>query len=188
MRLFLAVTLPDELQGAIARETEQARAAAPAVRWVRASRLHLTLKFLGERPEGDEARVAGAARAALAPVAPFDVTLGGTGAFPNFRRPRVVWLDMLPLAPLAELARRLDAALAPLGFATETRPFRAHVTLGRVMDALPRDQVAALERALRGVRAPWPLAVREVALMRSTLGGADGPRYDRLHVFTLGGG
>ncbi len=186
MRLFLAITLPEAMQSAIAREVAPARAAAPAVRWVRPELMHLTVKFLGERPEEDEARVARATRAALAPLPPFEVTVGGTGAFPNFRRPRVVWLGMHPPTPLAGLARRLDAALAPLGVTPETRPFRAHVTLGRVADGVPRQQVAALERALRAVRATWPLAIREVALMRSTL-GAGGPHHDRLHHFALEG-
>lgn len=185
MRLFLAVTLPDEMQEAIAGAIAPARQAAPTVRWVRAGLLHLTVKFLGERPEGDDVRIAAAARGALAGIVPFQVTVGGTGAFPNFRRPRVVWLDMHPPVPLADLAQRLDAALAPLGFARESRPFRAHVTLGRVTDGVPREQLAALERALRDVRASWTLIVRDVALMRSTL-GPGGPAYTALHTIALG--
>lgn len=186
MRLFLAVTLPDEMQVGITRAVAPAREAAPAVRWVRAGLLHLTMKFLGERPAGDDVRVAVAARGALAGVAPFDVTVGGTGAFPNFRRPRVVWLDMNPPVLLAGVARRIDAALASLGYAAETRPFRAHVTLGRLNDAVPREQVLSLERTLRDVRDSWTLAVREVVLMRSAL-SQEGPTYTALHHVALGG-
>ncbi len=186
MRLFLAVTLPDEMQAGIAHAVAQAREAAPAVRWVRTGHLHLTMKFLGECPDGADARVAAAAHESLAAVAPFDVTVGGTGAFPNFRRPRVVWLDMHPPAPLAAVARRLDDALAPMGFATETRPFRAHVTLGRINDAVPREQVLSLQRTLGAVHDSWTLAVREVILMRSTL-SQEGPTYVALHHVALGG-
>lgn len=185
MRLFLAVTLPDEMQDAIAVAVAPARQAAPAVRWVQAGLLHLTVKFLGDCPEGDDVRVAAAARVALAGISPFEVAVGGMGAFPNFWHPRVVWLDMHPPAPLADVARRLDAALAPLGFAAESRPFRAHVTLGRVAEGVPREQLAALERAVRGVRASWTLVIREVALMRSTL-GPGGPTYTSLHTIAVG--
>lgn len=185
MRLFLAITLPDELQAAIARALAPAREAAPAVRWVRDGLLHLTIKFLGERPEREVAPIAAAARTALAGVAPFDVTVGKTGAFPNFRSPRVVWLDMYPAAPLAAVARRLDAALAPLGLAPEARPFRAHVTLGRVA-GIPSDQRRALERTLRAVHGSWPLAVRDVRLMQSTL-GRGGPVYEVLDRLALEG-
>lgn len=185
MRLFLAVTLPEALQQDIARATAALRAAAPTVRWVRPERLHLTMKFLGERPDDDATRIADAARHATTGLQPVSASLHGTGAFPNFRRPRVVWLGMHPEAPLAAIARRLDAALAPLGIEPESRPFRAHVTLGRVADAMPPAAAAALERDLRRVTSTWLLAVYDIALMQSTL-GPGGPTYRVLDTLPLG--
>lgn len=185
MRLFLAVALPEPLQQEIARATAPLRASAPAVRWVRPDRLHLTMKFLGERPDDEAVRVANAARQAMADVPPLSASLHGAGAFPNFRRPRVVWLGMHPEGPLAAIARRLDVALAPLGVERESRPFRAHVTLGRVAGALPPLVAAALERDLRQVTSTWLLAVYDIALMQSTL-GPGGPTYRVLDTLPLG--
>ncbi|MBK9409663.1 MAG: RNA 2',3'-cyclic phosphodiesterase [Gemmatimonadetes bacterium] len=185
MRLFLAVTLPEELQDAIERATAPARAAAPRVRWVRAAQLHLTMKFIGERPASDVGPIAEVVREVVAGLPALRVTLRGAGAFPNFRRPRVVWLGMHPPAPLATLARHLDDALTPLGVDAESRPFRAHVTLGRVGEALAVDTAHTLERALHDVTASWSLAVRGVALVQSTL-GPGGPSYRELDTFPLG--
>lgn len=185
MRLFLAVTLPEALQQDIARATAQLRVAAPTVRWVRPDRLHLTIKFLGERPEDEALRIAAAARRATAELPPVRASLQGTGAFPNFRRPRVVWLGMHPEAPLAAIARRLDAALAPVGVEAESRPFRAHVTLGRIVGAMPPVAAAALERDLRQVTSTWLLAVYDIALMQSTL-GPGGSTYRVLDTLPLG--
>lgn len=185
MRLFLAVTLPEPLQQEIARATAPLRAAAPTVRWVRPDRLHLTMKFLGERPDDEATGIADAARRAIAGLSPVRASLHGAGAFPNFRRPRVVWLGMHPEAPLAAIARRLDAALAPLGVEPESRPFRAHVTLGRVADAMPPAAAAALERDVRQLTSTWSLAVYDIALMQSTL-GPGGPTYRVLDTLPLG--
>ncbi|MCC6929216.1 MAG: RNA 2',3'-cyclic phosphodiesterase [Gemmatimonadaceae bacterium] len=141
MRLFVAVTLPDDVRESIARATAELRSAAPRVRWVRPEVLHLTVKFLGERPHGDERRIGDALRPSLAQASGCDATIRGAGAFPNFRRPRVVWLGMHPLAPLAAIARHVDDSLLALGIARESRPFRAHVTLGRVAPHLATGDI-----------------------------------------------
>ena len=63
---------------------------------------------------------------------PFQLKAGGLGVFPTVKRPRVLWMGITgDTAPLIAFARNLDARLAGLGFAEETRPFRAHLTLGR---------------------------------------------------------
>ena len=185
MRLFLAVTLPDDVRESIGRATAEVRATVTGVRWVRPELLHLTVKFLGERADGDERRLEGALRSPLVRVPGCEATIRGAGAFPNFRRPRVVWLGMHPVAPLAGIARRVDDALTPLGIEGERRPFRAHVTLGRVNEGFPATQGEALERALRAVGVAWDLRVADVAVMRSTL-GRGGPTYDVLARIPLG--
>lgn len=186
MRLFLAITLPDEVCAGVARAMAPAQAAAPQLRWVGAERLHLTMKFLGERPEGDVARIAESLGRALEAVPAFSATLRDAGAFPNFRRPRAVWLGMHPHDLFANMSARLGAALAALGIAEENRPFRPHVTLGRLTSPLPAPQGESLERALRAIRQSWTVPVREVVLMRSTL-GAGGSTYTPLAVVPLGG-
>jgi 2'-5' RNA ligase len=84
------------------------------------------------------------------------------------------------------LATRLDAALAPLGYPTETRPFRSHVTLGRVASPLQPTQREALVEALGEVDASWALTVRDVVLLQSSI-DARGLRYEPLHTIPLGG-
>lgn len=186
MRLFLACLLPDAVTRGIASETAPIRAAAPAVRWVPVERLHLTIKFLGERPDHDVPSLQHALAAAASRCRLFDATIEGIGAFPNFSRPRVVWLGMHPLAPFGTLAAALDDAAHGLGYARETRPFRAHVTLGRIGGALPVRQRHALVAAQRHLHAAWSIPVSSVALVRSTL-HAGGARYETLTTIPLGG-
>lgn len=186
MRLFLAITLPDHVRAAITRAVAPARAAAPHVRWVREESLHLTLRFLGERPATDVALLGESVQRALAPVAGFTATIRDAGAFPNFRRPRAVWLGMHPRDTFGALVRRLEATLAALGIAVENRPFRPHVTLGRVGAPLAAAEGEALARALRAIRQRWTMDVHEVVLMRSTL-GPGGSTYTPVAAAQLAG-
>lgn len=185
MRLFLAVTLPDEVRDGIASATERVRTLLTRVAWVQPSLLHLTLKFVGERDAELVPRIAEAARGVAAGAAPIATSLEGGGAFPNFPAPRVVWIGMTHASALSALAVGLEDALVPLGVPPERRAFRPHLTLGRVKRALSRDEGALLEREVRALSGRWPLPVAHVELMRSEL-SSSGPRYTSLATFPLG--
>ena len=132
----------------------------------------------------------GAIVAALAPsgadLHPFEAQIRGLGAFPSVARPRVIWAGVLDGAPeMIELARRVDTALAALGFAREERPFSPHVTLGRVRRP-GRDPT--LGEALTGgsAREFGRIRVPGAFLMRSEL-SPRGARYTELASVPLGG-
>jgi len=162
------------------------RSVARDVAWVAAGNLHLTLKFLGAVPETRIESIAGALRDAGLAGRPFEARIRGLGAFPSTGRPRVVWAGVTDGASqMTELARRVDIALAALGFAPEERPFSPHVTLGRVRRPERNPALAdALERA--SGREYGLLQVQSAALMRSQL-GPRGARYSELVTVGLGG-
>ncbi len=133
MRAFFAVDLDEGARQAASRAARSLRSASRGpVSWVRPENYHVTLRFLGEIPPERAESLAARAGAAVAPVEPFDLRLGGPHPFPSPRRPRVVVLDLTPEEPLLGLARRVEEAVVEAGFAAEERPLRAHLTLGRV--------------------------------------------------------
>jgi recombination protein RecA len=131
----VAVLLPDGVRARVAATAAELREGAAAISWVRPENLHLTLRFLGVVDEAGLARVREALEEAAAWTAPFAVRLGGLGGFPSPRAPRVVWVGVEAGAEaLAMLHARVESALAARGIPRETRPFHAHVTLGRARD------------------------------------------------------
>lgn len=183
VRAFLAVELPDDVRSAVVRVADALRSVvAGRARWVPPENVHLTLKFLGNVPEEGLARLLRALVPRVARTQPFEVGLGGVGAFPNARAARVLWVGIADGAPeLARLARQLDAASARAGVPRERRPYHGHLTLARLREPAR----VALER----VDPPDPLrfAVDEVVLYRSDNDG-DGPRYTPLARLPLGEG
>lgn len=189
MRLFIAVPIPPIAAREISLECAAIEASVPGVRWVSPAHMHLTMKFLGERPDHDVARLTDAMRDAVAKIASFDAAMTDAGAFPNFSRPRVVWLGMEPSASFAAIAERLEHHIAPLGYPREERDFTAHLTLGRIARPLAqvqRDRLrAALARAFAGAARRWRVPVHEVVLFSSEhVGGA--LRYVPLQSIPLG--
>lgn len=186
MRLFLAINPPERLRNEIWTATGPMRDAGPSITWIAAPRLHLTLKFLGEQPESGVAPLSDAARAVggthLAPM----IHLGGIGAFPTFRRPRVVWMGIDPDPRLELLHHDVEVACDALGFPVEGRPFRPHLTLGRVHDILDADQLRAVRMAAKRVRFADAFQAASIDLMHSTV-GPTGPTYATLAAAPMRG-
>jgi RNA 2',3'-cyclic 3'-phosphodiesterase len=139
-RIFVGIDLPDEVD----QHLDLLCGGVPGARWEGKDKFHLTLRFVGDVDGGVAARVGDA----LDDVefAPFAMTLAGVGFFPPRGQPRSLWAGIEPAAPVEELHRRIERALAKpsaaLGLESDPRKFAAHVTLGRLRDA-PQDRVGA---------------------------------------------
>jgi 2'-5' RNA ligase len=176
MRLFVAINLPATVREAVHADAAPLRAATSGIRWVAESALHVTLKFLGEQDDTLVDALRTSVEAVAARYATLSVETTGIGAFPNFRRPRVVWVGMTGKQALQAIARDIDRTLVPLGIPPESRAFQAHLTLGRVRTELEAREAAALAAVAETVRTSRGFAVRTVDLMRSEL-GPGGSRY-----------
>ncbi|HSA56751.1 MAG TPA: RNA 2',3'-cyclic phosphodiesterase [Gemmatimonadaceae bacterium] len=185
MRAFLALNLDGELRERLHRDTAALRAAAPDATWVRAENLHLTLKFLGDVDPPHARLLADTLQATVARHPVIQATLAGAGAFPDLRRPRVIWIGARDQSALKALAADVDRACAAAGFPPEARPFSAHVTLGRVKRPLGRDAAGALASAAHAVAASYPVRLGSVDLMQSEL-APGGSRYSVVASLPLG--
>lgn len=94
---------------------------------------HLTLHFFADLASERVPLVLESLREASTTTEPFDLELRGVGAFPDGRRPRVVWAGVTAGSDeLHALADRLRQALGARGFASEDRPYVPHLTLARI--------------------------------------------------------
>ena len=170
LRLFLAVDLPAPAKDICRHLVGRLKEAGADVKWVERDNFHITLKFLGDVPEGRVAEVTGACEAVCLGRPGFPFSLDGLGAFPSMSAPRILWVGAAATgAPFKELARGLETALGRLGFKKEERPFHPHVTIGRVRS--PRNRVAlleALQKEKNALTLPG-LRARGVTLFESAL-------------------
>ena len=134
LRAFIAVEIPPEIHQAIENKTAPLRSAlnASLVRWVPSTNIHLTLKFLGDISPTNVELLSQMLSVEAGQHQEFDIKFGGLGAFPNPKRPRVVWIGIQAPAELEALQHGIEAAAAKLGYLVEKRPFSPHLTIGRV--------------------------------------------------------
>jgi 2'-5' RNA ligase len=185
VRLFVAINLPPDVRSATWAAAEPLRAAVPGgISWVREEALHVTLRFLGEHPASVADDLAARLAPLLAGVSPPRIELATVGAFPDLRRPRVLWIGGPSNSALAELYQGVQRACSSIGFDPEPRPFRLHVTVGRVRQGARLDG-EPLARAAAGVRLDVAFTAATVDVMESELSQA-GSRYRVVAAVPIG--
>ena len=181
-RLFIAAELPPNIKAELVGAQTRLRQGKPPVTWVAPESMHLTLRFLGETSTALIPDLARAIQARLAQHGAIRLRLSGTGAFPNERRPTVVWAGVGgEIAALAGAQTAIEAAVVGLGFAPEIKPFRAHLTLGRMRREASPEQQQRLGDTIRSLPPPTALewTVEQIVLFRSEL-RRDGPVYTKI--------
>jgi 2'-5' RNA ligase len=153
------------------------------VKWVEPESLHWTLKFLGDVDILETPAVCEAVRKAVEPLAPFDVEAWGVGAFPDIHNPRTIWIGMRDGSEqMIELHDAVELELSKLGYRSENRRYRPHLTIGRVRQSPDGiEELAELIEAHADFDAAVSM-VEEVVVFSSQL-NREGPTYEPLcHV------
>jgi 2'-5' RNA ligase len=182
-RIFVAIKI--EPEGLLLRTISSLRSLLgnERITWVDPASIHLTLVFLGDTEE-ERIKVADiAVRQQCSGFGKFSFKLKGTGVFKNFRDPRVIWTGIEECERLASLNGLIMTGLKDTGFKLEDRPFKPHITLGRIKFIKdPR----LLESALERYRETYfqKVDINEVILFESILKPA-GPIYRPLGRFVL---
>ena len=187
IRAFIAVEIPAEIQQKIDRETENFRKGIQSlVRWVPSQNMHLTLKFLGDVSPNSLEFITQMLRSEAANIPCFDIHLAGLGAFPNLKRPRVLYIGIQAPAALDTLQRGIESACRRLGYDAEERPFSAHLTLGRVRQNANAAEQQQIRRAIEGTQVDLlgTARVDSVHLYKSDL-NPGGSVYTRLYSAPL---
>jgi 2'-5' RNA ligase len=192
MRIFVGLDMDDEIRERIARFIAQMRALAPDVRWVAPESLHVTLKFIGEKPDDVVKQVQ--ERLSSISVTSFDLSFRGCGFFPTSKSARVFWVGIEADAGLAKLAAQVEDALVGIGIPKEARAFSPHLTLARAGSGAPgrrKDDkanklFARLQQRPPEIPAPefGTMSAREFFLYRSQL-SSQGSRYTKIARFGL---
>jgi 2'-5' RNA ligase len=194
VRLFIALDIDDAIRERMAGFMDGLRGFAPDVRWVRMESLHVTLKFIGERPPEFVTKLTEALHAIHG--AEIKIAFRGYGFFPTAKSARVFWAGIEASPGLQKLAAAVDDVTAALGVGKEEHAFTPHLTLARRGggSGAPRKQKGdgpnrvfqKLKEKLAAMPTPefGTMTAREFFLYQSQL-SPKGSRYTKLQGFAL---
>ncbi len=182
-RAFLAFTLPEPARAGAAAVLADLRdrLGERDIRWVEPANLHVTLRFFGDLDDRDLDRARQLVRGLDQGFEPLPTAWAHLGAFPSPRRVQVVWLGLAdPGERITALAADLDGRLRQAGFGQADKPFKSHVTLGRVR----RERRASFDRLSERLTIPATgFSIATIVLMKSML-TPQGPVYTPLETAT----
>lgn len=194
MRVFVGLDIDDAIRQRIRRFMEGVNGFAPDARWVRPESLHVTLKFIGEKPNEAVEDIKGALSAIR--TEPIEVSFRGYGFFPTAKAARVFWIGIESGPQLFALAKAVDEATSALGIPKEDHPFAPHLTLARGggrsgtprwrKDDTPNKNFQRLQEKLAALPSPdfGTMAAHEFFLYQSQL-SRGGSRYTKIASFAL---
>lgn len=133
VRTFIAVKIPENITSGLGDLQQGLKHHEIDIRWVRPENIHLTLKFLGDVQTKDIDNISRAITRTADGIATISLKAKGIGVFPGIKRPRVLWVGLTgQLEFLMQLQQTLDSNLKDIGLLQEKRPFKGHLTIGRI--------------------------------------------------------
>jgi len=184
MRLFIAFPLPIEVKDYLGSVIADLRPHADGIRWVAPKNIHLTTRFLGDTEDAKISKLDHLIDSVAGAHGPVTSSLTQLGAFPNLKRPRVIWAGIGDgVEALVKIARDVELRVRQLRFEPESKAFKSHLTLGRVREGARLDAFAEIMNGYE--LQSMPLVFDRLVLYKSTL-TPQGPIYERLHEAALG--
>lgn len=185
IRSFIAIEISGDARGEMKRVIGQFKSSAADVKWVNPDTVHLTLKFLGDVSEEKIEKIKSCLTEIVKNSPSFDIVLGEVGVFPDWKYAKVIWIGVAEGAEKASvLAELIEDSMLEEGFEKEKRPFKCHLTLGRVRGAKNKDKLKSTSSSIKVV--PVRMNISKVVLFKSEL-TTEGAIHTPLSEFILAG-
>ena len=169
IRCFVAIEIPRSIQERFAQIQDTLKEQISRVSWVKPDNIHLTLKFIGEVHPNDVRTIEPAIKQVSQRHHPFALKIGGIGAFPNLKRPRVIWVGVkVGATEVSVLARAINLELNRCGYPLDEAAFHPHLTLARIKDRIDLRPFVDMFRQYDEIDNA-SMTVNEIALIRSQL-------------------
>ena len=183
MRAFVALEIVDRgVLDSLVAVQEQLVATGADLKPVERQNIHFTVKFLGEISQSEALQVDASLKALKLKGGAVEVR--GVGAFPNSRRPSVIWAAVAPEheAIVMPIAQSVLSALRNYG-EEDRRPFRPHATIARVRS--PREGGALSECLKNNSEVSFGTTHLRTLKLKSSLLTPRGPVYSDVGEYIL---
>ncbi len=151
------------------------------IRPVALENLHLTLHFFPHLSGEEVEKIRQNVPTVLKGFSPFAFSIADIGAFPDFARPRVLWLGVQEGKNLViEIKRSLDGILKQIPIFFDEKVFHPHITVARLKNGkIRKEDLPVWEEQKENA---------EVLKFYQSMLTPAGPVYQILAEFPLGGG
>jgi 2'-5' RNA ligase len=168
-RIFVAISLPELVKS----ELQEICYGVPGARWEDESKIHLSLRFIGE-VDGLKFQDIQSMLAEIRSPA-FFLEVKGVGFFPPKGETRILWAGLTESEDLRILQKKVESGLVrKAGLKPEGRKYYPHITVARLKRVHHRDVAMFIQR--NSLLHLEPFEVKEFHLYTSVL-SSKGSKY-----------
>lgn len=171
IRAFIAIELSKEIKTKLGILQESLKKSNALVKWVNPDCIHLTLKFLGNISPSLILPIKEVLDDIAKETASFQIAISKIGTFPKIDYPRVIWVGIEEGEnKILEINCKLEERLEKIGLPRESRPYRPHLTLGRVKSSKNKGKLKkSIEELNKDLTTTVKMTVFNIKLFKSTL-------------------
>ncbi len=178
VRVFLSIDIEERaLLSRILQIQQKLNPQGAKMKLVEPDNIHFTIRFFGDTPIARINQIQDCLKEIK--ITPFEIKIVGVGAFPNKRKPRVIWIGVSDNSQLIiDLKLRIDNLLREIGYEVEKTKFTPHATIARVRSIKDASQIFSNLEELAN-EPVGNMTVKSISMKKSTL-TSSGPIYDTL--------
>lgn len=172
MRFFIALEIPSENLAQFKAIQDSLHTLIPQARLTALDKIHLTLAFIGEQPDGLKDKLIDVITNAVLGIPAFEVTPSYIDGFPNIHHPQVLWLGVKgDIDKILILHERIKDRLAYLHLPTDERRFIPHISIAKLNNSflVSRNLETDLEKMMAQNFAP--IQITSIKLFQSIPSG-----------------
>lgn len=181
IRLFVALLIPQEIRDQITKLRKSIAPDSQDLRWEDGSKIHLTLKFIGEVKENLVEQIKNELNF-LESYPMLNCKADKFGFFFDAKKaPRILWIGLKVDSIINSIVDELNQRMTKYSIPAEKRKFKAHITLLRIKQNISEEFIKRFKNA------EFPeinFTANEIALMQSKL-SPQGSEYTEIKKYNL---
>jgi len=182
-RTFIAIKIVPENEFLEIYKNIKDVLADEAIKWVDTNNFHITLRFLGDTTQQQIEETALELDKIVSDYPSFYLRLAGIDFFENKGMPKVLFAKTKESKALTDLADEINLKIVELGFKSDIRKFKSHLTLGRIRFLKNKNKFKEIAKKYDNTKFQKD-KVTELVFYKSIL-KPTGPIYKPIKVFKL---
>lgn len=160
MRYFIALEIPNESKKELMDVQNKLKTLLPGLRITDNNKLHLTIAFIGERPDTIKNNLIQIMQNAAQDIESFEIAPAYIDGFPSLHRANVLWVGIKgDIDKLQILRERIKDGLISLGLDADERRYIPHIAIAKSTKLLVnRSQERALQEMMLQKFAPMKVS------------------------------
>lgn len=180
-RLFISAEIPEEIKSKIKFLRNQIISPDNSIKWEEDSKLHITLKFLGDVEISKIREIEEKLRIIISDTNKISCYINKFGMFYRNNIPSILWIGITEKFILGKISENINTEFYSLGFPKEKKILRPHITIARLKG---KEHQSEIDKLIEYKIPKINFEIEKINIVKSLL-FRSGSKYEIIKSFKL---